>query len=385
VIDHERARRILASSLDFPADPSEAEALDAHLRACPSCRAFEAGLRTDAAVLREVELGPVPVAVRANLAIASERGRRGGGVGRWIAIAAVGALLLVGLGAGSLGFGSSAVEHGRLDGAGDGAGPAAGAPQVAWQTKVVSLTAMDFSILAGGKTFRGVAPIEVSSDPGDATYRTLEATWHEHGVEMRLNLYFDGDAGTWWVNEIRVYDGTANPGWLYARGTFFKTALGGTWSGDIDIPMTDADVAGRLPASVHFGGLTLASGRFDGVNEPFGGGIAVPPNARPFAVGGTLHCSGILQMTPKQAEATLLKLGYRLSWRLDRTTGPNTGYAEAMKDAPDGVLHDEPLPGTDGELIMFVAPFGDPQAVPVPFPADCPASAPNGPSSSPAS
>lgn len=26
----------------------------------------------------------------------------------------------------------------------------------------------------------------------------------------------------------------------------------------------------------------------------------------------------------------------------------------------------------EGELILFVAPFGDPKAVPIPFPDDCP-------------
>ncbi len=382
MIDHESARRILASSLDFPVEQSERDALDSHLRACASCRAFETRLRGDAAVLREVDLGPVPIAVRANVGIAAERPGRGGGLGRWIAIAAVGALLLVALGAGSLGFGSSAVERGRGDGAGDGAGPAA-APQIAWQTKVVTLSAADFSIVAGGKTFRGAGSVALNSDPGDATYRTLEATWRENGVEMRLNLYFGGDASAWWVSEIRIYNGSARGEWLSARGSFFKSALGSAWSGDQDIAMTDPEGVGGLPASVHFGGLTLASRPFDGINEPIVGGKVLPEDARPFGPGGVLHCSGILQMTPGRAEAALLGLGYRLSWRLDRTTGPNTGYAESMKSAPNGVIHEEPLPGSSGELIMFVAPFGDPNAVPIPFPSDCPVADPGGSAPSP--
>src|SRR4029078_12739275 len=93
--------------------------------------------------------------------------------------------------------------------------------------------------------------------------------------------------------------------------------------------------------------------------------------------GGVLHCSGVLQMTPARAEAALLGLGYRLSWPLARTTAPNRGYAEAMKTAPNGVIHEEPLPGSSGELIMFVAPFGDPKAVPIPFPSDCPVAVPS--------
>ena len=88
-------------------------------------------------------------------------------------------------------------------------------------------------------------------------------------------------------------------------------------------------------------------------------------------------------MTPAQAEAQLLALGYSLSWRLDRTTGPNTGFAEPHKRAPAGVIIDEPLPGQDGELIVFVAPFGDERAAPIPFPDDCPAADPNAPPPTP--
>jgi hypothetical protein len=37
------------------------------------------------------------------------------------------------------------------------------------------------------------------------------------------------------------------------------------------------------------------------------------------------------------------------------------------------VITEEPAPGSEGELIMFVAPFGDPKATPLPYPSDCPA------------
>jgi hypothetical protein len=48
-----------------------------------------------------------------------------------------------------------------------------------------------------------------------------------------------------------------------------------------------------------------------------------------------------------------------------------------MPHAPDGVIGEEPVPGSSGELIVFVAPFGDPQAKPLPFPSDCPVTDPN--------
>ena len=73
-----------------------------------------------------------------------------------------------------------------------------------------------------------------------------------------------------------------------------------------------------------------------------------------------------------------LKLGYRVSWRLVTTTGPNMGNSEPLFHAPDGVITmGEPGVGTSGELIVFVAPFNDPAAKPIPAPPDCPLSDPN--------
>ena len=373
MIDHETARRSFATSLDFDLDPADREALDRHLADCPTCRASTTALRADAAVLRDLDTGPVAVAVRANIAIAAERGRGPNPIGRWVGIAVVGAILVAALGAGALGVG------GRLGGpwVPGPSGPAAAVVtnQIEWKTDVVALAAREFSIDVRGKTFRAVTPqVIVTSDLGTPTYRTLEATWIENGVEMRLHLYFAGDASATWVEEIRIYDGEVAGKWLTARGMFFKTPLGGAWTGDHDIPVTDP--AGQ-PARIHFSGLMLINRPVDGVKEPAGGGIKLPEHATPFAVGGELHCLGILQMTPKQAEAVLLKLGYRLSWRLVTTTGPNTGFASVVQDAPAGVITSDGLPGSEGELIMFVAPDGDPGAKPVPFPPDCPVADPN--------
>ncbi len=367
MIDHESARRSFVTSLDFPLEPGERDALDAHLADCPACRSFAAAARSDAATLREIDLGPVPVAVRANVAIAAERGRRPGAFGRWTAIVAVGALLLAGIGVGALGGG------GRGASAGPSASPDIGNPQIVWRTDVVVLTAREFWIEVAGKTFRAGTPnVSIHSDPGDATYRTLEAEWTENGVEMRLNLYFKGDESAAWVDEIRIYDGAADGKWLTVRGVFFKTPVRATWTGDQDIAMS-------ATARVHFGGLTVASHPSDGgVNEPPGGGIVVPVNANPFEAGGVLHCSGILQMTPLEAEKTLLGLGYKLSWRLLTPTGPNDPIKYAASLPSDGVIAiGDPAIGSSGELVIFVNRAGDPNAKPVRFPSDCPVTDPN--------
>jgi hypothetical protein len=358
MIDHATVRESLATSFDFSLDASEADALEEHLRHCPACSSFEASLRTDAAMLRGLDFGPVPVAIRANVAIAAEvRGRNA--ARRRIGLVAVAALLLVALGSAMFGGGSAPKE-------------VVGGSPVHWLTNVVELQASDFWIDANGQRFTATgAQVSVHSDPGDATYRTLEVEWMEHGVEMRLNLYFGGDATTSWVKEIRIYDGKVDGDWLTATGRFAEAPLRAIWAGDLDIEF------GGGPARLHLGGARIRSTPFDGVTEPAGGGINLPEDAQPFAPGGALHCSGILQMTPKQAEVALLRLGYRLSWRLDETSGPGGGFSRVIARAPDGVIHEAGLPGSGGELIMFVAPVGDPGAVPIPFPADCPRIDPN--------
>lgn len=381
MIDHATARTSFATSLDFDLEPAERAALDDHLDGCPACRADVAAMRADAAVLRDLDFGPVPAAVRANIAIAAEGHGRGGPLGRWLAIGAVGALLLAALGGGALGVG------GRP---GSTAGPdvtaAAAAPnQIAWKTDVVALTAREFSITAGGKTFRAATPkVQIHSDPGDATYRTLEATWEENGVEMRLNLYFGGDASSWWVDQVRIYNGAAEGGWLYAKGTFFKAALGDAWTGDLDVAVTDVDGIGGTPASIHLAGATLQNDPSTDANDPAGGGIKVPPIAPviqplgsgPFDPGGTLHCSGILQMTPGDAQATLDKMGIAVSWRYYTQ---NDSFIESRTGPPSGtvIIADGPFIGSNGQLLIAIVDPTSPLAKPVPFPADCPRSDPN--------
>ena len=360
MIDHATARSSLATSLDHVLDPDASDALDAHLRDCQACSGFGAGLRSDATALRGLDFGAVPVAVRANVAIAAGRHGRGG-TGRWAAMAGVGAILVVALGAAVFGVGGATPPP-----------PTGNGNAVHWVTNVVELHATDFWIEANGERFTAVGtPVDVRSDPGDAVRRTLEVTWTERGVEMRLNLYFTGDGASGWIDEVRIYDGMPNGKWLTADGHFAAGPLRTFWSGDLDIPFQVP--AGTAPARLHLSGVALRSIPFDGVNEPVGGAaVVLDEHAKPFAPGGPLHCLGILQLAPKQAEAVLSSLGYKLSWRLATTTGPNMGYAEPMARAPEGVIIDEGAVGSAGELILFVAPFGDAGAKPIPAPTDCP-------------
>ncbi len=190
--------------------------------------------------------------------------RRGGPHGRarrgrpalWVATAAAGILI-----AGALAI---LWPNTRLD-----TGPAAG-PQFHVETPQVVLDAASVTVDVGGRRFTPTADlVEASGDPGTPDrYTTLELIWHEHGVEMRVNLYFESDGTDWWVSEARTYDGRDPADWITQEGQFLRTPLGSPYQGDVSLGglhMTDAileafrDPEGCEPA--RFGSSAAASGR----------------------------------------------------------------------------------------------------------------------------
>lgn len=86
---------------------------------------------------------------------------------------------------------------------------------IVWKTGQVKLASSNFYIKIGDKFFYGKEPLDIRSDPGlDRT--TLETTWHENDVEMRLFLYFRKIAnGMWEMYEMRTYNGDERGNWLY--------------------------------------------------------------------------------------------------------------------------------------------------------------------------
>jgi hypothetical protein len=126
---------------------------------------------------------------------------------------------------------------------------------VFWQSEndLVQFKADDFLIEANGKTFTAQnRPVAVDSDPGSADYWTLEVTWQEHGVEMRIFIYFASDGRDWWATEIRTYDGKTDADWIEPYlGTYFKSPLGRPFVGDLDL------VDKATGSSLHVHGLRL--------------------------------------------------------------------------------------------------------------------------------
>ncbi|MBN1202829.1 MAG: discoidin domain-containing protein [Anaerolineae bacterium] len=98
---------------------------------------------------------------------------------------------------------------------------------VNWQTDTVSLTADNFYIVTNGQTFTAAVDyVDVDGDPGDETYTTLEVSWEEHGVPMRMYMYFESDGSIWQAFEIRIYDGSPDGEWVYFEEPAFTTPRG---------------------------------------------------------------------------------------------------------------------------------------------------------------
>jgi len=206
-----------------------------------------------------------------------------------IVVAVAGGPLLRGLGGG---FGAGATST-----------PATVNPAYSWDSGSVVMTLIDGRILADGKVFLvQPGPILVSSDPGNETYQTLELTWKEHGREMRMNLYFAADERSWWVSELRTYNGAVNGDWLFYGGPLFRTPLGQSFIGDIDL--VSADGRGRI----QFKGARIEPFRVGRIRrDPVGCLPAAPPAAAGEArkddamTLGPLAGSGLDQMTPQAA------------------------------------------------------------------------------------
>lgn len=96
---------------------------------------------------------------------------------------------------------------------------------IEWTTPYATLSADNFYIQAEGKIFTG-QNVEIHSDPGDETYTTLEITWFENGVEMRVYIYFEATGSGWRAFELDVYNGRETPDWIIYYDTGITATLG---------------------------------------------------------------------------------------------------------------------------------------------------------------
>jgi hypothetical protein len=269
----------------------------------------------------------------------------------WLGLALMATFFVVAVvGVAALGGGS-----GGRSGAGAGAGSAPDYEGIRFQ-------ANGLVIDAGGQRFTlDPATAAVHSDPGDATYRTLEWTWTQNGVGMRLNLYFASDGDRWWVSEIRTYDGRQPGEWLTATGRFFERSVGSAYDGPVDMTLPDAK-KGTGVGRLRIDRLVLlptfkppiVSATTGPVANPGDGGPILSKIDAPFAAGQLLNCIGAETMTPQQLALYVRGKGYPVEFRYEKDS-----YSSA-EEPPTGSVLTGAIWGSSGQLLVFASPPDDP-------------------------
>ncbi len=133
-----------------------------------------------------------------------------------------------------------------------------------WRGGGIGLLADSVSLRIGDMEF--TVPGEVLATGSTyADHAELEARWIESDAEQRLELYLELDEGHWWVDSIRVDDGSAEDGgWIYFEGLeeLTRTPLGQSLEGDLFLKSTSATRADLVPAgsaTLQLDGLELTA------------------------------------------------------------------------------------------------------------------------------
>jgi hypothetical protein len=108
-------------------------------------------------------------------------------------------------------------------------------PPIEWQTRHTVFSARILDIDAGENTFRATVDDTFVNEGYLGEQTTLEASWREHDVEMRLFIYLETDGVEWWAHRIAHYNGAEPGDWVEYDGDFFRTPAGTPFVGDLDL------------------------------------------------------------------------------------------------------------------------------------------------------
>ncbi len=198
--------------------------------------------------------------------------------------------------------------------------------------------------------------------------------------DATLILTFRGDGPDWSLEQVELWRSGAGRFRQLVGSPAIVGGTGGDPGVDAAIPLRtlNGDVEG---GRIVFRGLraTVMAIGVEPPVPPFPGKARVPDErpADPLGPHGLLTCSGLLQAeTPLEAEALAAKLGWGIAWRI-RWSGDGGAVFERDEVQPqEGTIIDATIMEATGEapnaVLLVVAAPGDPLAVPMPVPNDCP-------------
>lgn len=227
---------------------------------------------------------------------------------------------------------------------------------VNWSTNWASFSARDFAIqlsdgTENGKTFR-VNPSKpcnqttggmvcVSSNPpfrnaNGLHYMTLEATWFENDVEMRMFIYLYSDGKRWWSDEIRVYNGEPSPNsdWIYFKGKFFDTPIGQAFTQSSQFVLSAPDPKkNNAPVQLRFSNINF---------EAFKNYLTPPPP--PLTPTPTTPIVGVNLRTDFNSSVPVQVTLYAVEWPLGNKMRPiKLGTGLVKSGAITTIYLDSPL------------------------------------------
>ena len=198
------------------------------------------------------------------------------------------------------------------------------------ETRQVSLSADAVRIDTAGRRFVTAPPIDVRGDPGiPDEYTSLELTWQEHGVEMRLFIYLNSDGREWWSNEIRTYNGSPQGDWITYTGEFFRRPLGTPFVGDLTVATPDPAL-GRL----HVANMRLEAFRRPPACDAAAGAFVLEPGTSPIVMEGFVggYGASVRLLSTASCSPVADENRYRYEWE---TRDPSVVTVERFVVVPE--------------------------------------------------
>ena len=364
---HERALAIAGATPAFRATSAEDRELRDHLRGCPDCARRVARMRADLDAIGRVDPAVSPRLHDKIREVAVAPRRSGPGLAGLLLVFL---LLSIGTMGAALGVGAlQARPAGPVPPAGIAGDPRPDA--VTWNGELAAVSAKGFALEVSGRTFTQTDALIASGvDPEDPSLPTLEVTWTDQGLEQRLTFAFVADDDSWSVGRVTLHDLSTvarsdREREVLAQGVVLTgeplpaMPLGQAFEGDVDLAVDGA--SGPVRLRLDDARIELAAVRPANIG----------PGLKPPQAGDELACTGILQLSPLEADLRLKALGYRVDWRWQWATGPNTGQSEVRGEAPLEGFISGTAPGPAGTIVVFVEDPTNPLMPRAERPATC--------------
>lgn len=145
--------------------------------------------------------------------------------------------------------------------------------QINWTTLDITITADEFYINSGSKTYYGdlqnvlIIPSVIDTGPNPIRWASIEIQSTQHGDDLRMKVYFKSNGSTWNVDSVGVLNSNYSSGWITYDNDLIYTVLGHAYyhEGVLDFALNDPNTGQKI-ADVHTKNLRIHA--FTGSTPP---------------------------------------------------------------------------------------------------------------------